>query len=114
MKTIIAGSRTITNLGTIYKAVNGAGWFITEVVSGMAKGVDSLGERWARENGVLVRQFPANWDHYGRKAGPIRNSQMADYSDALIAVWDGKSRGTKHMIYDAKNKGLKTFVYRTL
>lgn len=85
------------------------------ILSGTAKGADRLGERYARERGFLLRRFPADWDKDGNKAGPIRNAKMADNADALIAFWNGTSRGTAHMIMTAKEKGLATRVinYKT-
>ena len=76
------------------------------VISGTARGADRLGERYARERGYEIRQFPADWLNDEKKAGPIRNAKMADNADALIAFWDGQSRGTKNMIDTAKRKGL--------
>lgn len=78
---------------------------ITQVVSGMARGVDSLAVRWASANNIPVMPFPANWDEYKKAAGPIRNKQMADYADELLAVWDGESRGTKNMIDQMNSLG---------
>ena len=77
-----------------------------EIVSGQAKGADSLGERYARERSYAVRLFPAEWDKYGKSAGYKRNAQMAEYADALIAFRNGQSRGTQHMINLAKEKNL--------
>ena len=77
------------------------------IVSGTARGADRLGERYARERGYEIRQFPADWLNDEKKAGPIRNAKMADNADALIAFWDGQSRGTKNMIETAKMKGLE-------
>lgn len=68
------------------------------IVSGTAKGADQLGERYAKERGLEVISFPADWDNNGNAAGHIRNRQMGDYADCLIAFWDGKSSGTKGMI----------------
>jgi len=82
------------------------------ILSGTAKGADRLGERYARERGFLLRRFPADWDKDGNKAGPIRNAKMADNADALIAFWDGTSRGTAHMIMTAKERGLVTRVIK--
>jgi len=115
MKTIIAGSRAEKRFGTVVRAITGSHWggSITEVVSGCADGPDQLGEEWARCRGRPVRQFPADWKRYGKAAGRQRNLQMAVYADALIAVWDGKSPGTRHMIATAERMGLKVFVYRT-
>jgi hypothetical protein len=115
MKTIIAGGRDVTDCLIVRAAIVASGFDteITEVVSGGARGVDAMGERWAREVGIPVRVFPADWDKHGKAAGPIRNGQMADYADALIAVWNGQSRGTSNMIEQAKAKGLRVFVFRT-
>lgn len=112
MKTIIAGSRSLENLrlDQIDKVVKGSGFTITEVVSGAARGIDTLGEWWAERNGIPVVKFPADWRR-GRSAGPVRNSQMANYADALVAIWDGVSRGTAHMIQEARAEGLKVHVH---
>ena len=82
-----------------------------EIVSGNALGVDKIGEKWGKSLGYKIKLFPANWGRYGKSAGYVRNKEMANYADALIAIWDGKSKGTKHMIDIAKKKGLKVFVY---
>lgn len=71
---------------------------ITEVVSGGAKGIDTLGEHWAKNNDIPIKVFQANWDLHGKSAGIIRNKEMGNYADILVAFWDYKSRGTKHMI----------------
>ena len=78
------------------------------IVCGEARGADSLGKRLAYEKGWEVLSFPADWDKYGKAAGYKRNEEMARNADALIAFWDGKSRGTKHMIDLAKKYGLQT------
>lgn len=75
-----------------------------EIVSGGARGVDALGERYAKEHNLPLTLFPADWDAYGNTAGLIRNAEMAQYADMLLAFWDGKSRGTKHMIDTMKVK----------
>ena len=72
------------------------------IVCGMANGADTLGETYAKERGHTVCYFPAEWNTYGRAAGYMRNAKMAQNADALVAFWDGKSRGTKHMIDIAK------------
>jgi hypothetical protein len=85
---------------------------LVTIVSGCAKGADSLGEQFAKEFGLKLKQFPANWDRYGRRAGYMRNTDMATFASdqenqkahgILIAFWDGQSKGTKHMI-DIANK----------
>jgi len=116
MITIIAGSRNITNYTTVYEAIKESGWMhdIEKVVSGRAKGVDSLGEQWAREhigeNNIMM--FPADWKTYGKSAGYVRNQEMALAADSLIAVWNMKSKGTMHMIDIAQALDLQVFIWR--
>jgi len=110
MKVIIAGSRSCHNLEDVERAIFNSKFNITEVVSGGAKGADSLGEKWARRNCIPVAKFPAKWDKYGTGAGMIRNREMRDYADALIAVWDGRSSGTANMIHIAQRKGMKVYI----
>ncbi len=112
MKTIIAGSRDITDYETVRAAVDASGFQISEVVSGRARGADRLGEQWAREYGVPIKGFPADWNKHGKAAGPIRNRQMACYGEALIAIWDGESHGTKHMIVEARKNNLMVYIHR--
>ena len=76
------------------------------IVSGMAKGADSLGEKYAREHNLLLSYFPALWNQHGNRAGFIRNEEMAKYADACICFWDGKSVGTKHMMDTAESMDL--------
>ena len=83
-----------------------------EIVSGTARGADSLGERYAADKGYKLTKFPADWNTYGKSAGYRRNVDMGNYADALIAFWDGVSKGTKHMIDIATNKGLKVCVIK--
>ena len=80
------------------------------VICGLARGADTLGNRYAEERGHTVQYFPADWKKYGRSAGYIRNAEMAQNADALAAFWDGKSLGTRHMIEAAKQYGLKVRV----
>lgn len=112
MKTIIAGSRTIRSYSVVDTAVKLSGFRITEVVSGAARGVDILGEQWAARHGVPCRVFEADWNRWGKRAGYLRNVEMGEYAEALIAVWDGISPGTKHMINIAYGRGLKVYIYQ--
>lgn len=75
------------------------------IISGGASGADALGERYAKENGFKIERYPAEWEKYGRSAGPKRNEIMAKICDYVICFWDGKSRGTKSMIEYAKKYG---------
>lgn len=112
MKTIIAGSRNISDYSSLLQAVSELDWFISVVISGTARGVDRLGERYAKEHNLPVEKYPADWDRYGKSAGYRRNELMAERAEALLALWDGESRGTKHMIDIAKKKGLKIYIYQ--
>lgn len=98
MKCIIAGSRTIGDYPLLLKAIERSGFSITEVICGEAIGVDKLGRQWAIANDIPIISMPANWNLHKKAAGPIRNKQMADVADACIALWDGKSPGTRNMI----------------
>lgn len=109
MKTIIAGSRTINDYELIKKAIQKSRFNITMLVSGVCRGVDKCGERWAKENNIPIKKFPADWKRFSKNAGPIRNRQMAEYADALIIVWDGFSQGSKNMIKQAELNGLTIF-----
>ena len=98
------------------------------IVSGKADGTDSLGERFAKENGYNVLEFPAEWDNlnavpciikvkkdgkeYNSLAGTNRNEKMAKIGNILIAFWDGKSKGTKNMIRLAKKYNLETYIIK--
>lgn len=75
------------------------------IVSGGASGADAIGERYADENGFDVEEHLADWDRYGRSAGPRRNKEMAQVADYVICFWDGESRGTKSMIEFAQQYG---------
>ncbi len=68
------------------------------IVSGMARGADALAVRFATEHGIKLYKYPANWEGLGKRAGFIRNTQMGNFSDGLLAFWDGQSNGTKHMV----------------
>ena len=120
MKVIVAGGRDIEDFMTVTKAIMQGLVYLNaysltkpiEIVSGMARGVDSLAIEFASAIGYSIKTFPADWDKYGKSAGPTRNKQMAEYSDALIAIWDGKSRGTKNMIVQMEKIGKPVYVHR--
>lgn len=120
MKIIIAGSRKGFTQADVDSAMRSAikEWGIwapeITVISGCALGVDTYGIRWAEERGLPVIRFPvdaAAWQEFGKSAGIRRNARMAAGADALVALWDGKSPGTRHMIGEAKRRGLRVFVY---
>lgn len=108
MKVIIAGGREFYNYDLLELKCDKILSNVkdVEIVCGMAKGADQLGNIYASLKGFKVKKFPADWKNLGLKAGPIRNLEMANYADALIIFWDQKSSGSKDMIKQAKNKGL--------
>lgn len=111
MKVIIAGSRHMpfSMFHLIDEAVKKSNFPVTEVVCGLARGADMFGGKWAVNNSIPVKTFPANWDEHGKAAGPIRNQQMAEYADALIVfIWDG-SRGSKDMLMRMERMKKPTF-----
>ena len=130
IRAIIAGSRSVTDYRVVERAVKESGWAddIAVVVSGGARGVDRLGERWADAHLREVDPFPARWDglshpravikvrpdgsRYNVMAGLIRNREMAENADLLIAIWDGKSKGTKNMIFEARDVGIPVYIHR--
>ena len=114
MRTIIAGSREISDYLVVCFAIDAAGLIEdiipTTVLSGCARGVDRLGEQAAVLAGWDIELHPADWKRFGKRAGYVRNVEMADSADALIAVWNG-SPGTEHMIDIARARGLKVYVH---
>lgn len=136
MRVIICGSRIIKDsngLQHVMDAIQACPFEVTEVISGGAEGVDKLGEVWAKQAGIDMAVFPANWKGKGKAAGYKRNQKMAWYAaifdnqeeseeglpgqvpdklkGACLAVWDGKSVGTGHMIDIAKEAGLPVYVH---
>lgn len=130
---IIAGSRDFNDytklkdesLKAIYRTFGKIDKNNVTIISGHAKGADSLGERFAKEYGLNLQIFPADWDKHGRSAGFIRNKEMAAFAKGenaessdetiqgmLIAFWDGESKGTKAMIELAKNKKMPVVVIK--
>ena len=117
MKLIIAGGRDFDDYHLLEKEV---AYFITdhlkaksvEIVSGGAKGADKLAEYYAWQYKMKIHIFNADWQNHGKSAGPIRNEDMAKFSDACIVFWDGKSRGSANMINVAKRRGLQLKIVR--
>lgn len=112
MKTIIAGSRGIREYALVEFAVHQSGFEITEVICGLAPGPDSDGLRWADRNHVPVTEFRPDWDRYGNGAGYERNIRMVERADALVCLWDGQSKGTKHTLELAEKKGIPIYLLR--
>ena len=117
MRLVIAGSRGITDYEVLRTAVVASGYWkqhkeSLEIVSGMARGVDSLAVEFARRNGLVLWEFPADWQTHGKAAGHIRNRQMAEFCDCVLVIWDGESPGTKNMIKEAQRLHKPVFIWR--
>lgn len=133
MKLIIAGGRNFGNWETVKRTID---YFLSEtddkdieIVSGRCSdkkgvhtfttsegikvyGADGLGEKYALLRGYKVRPFPADWDRYGGRAGPIRNREMAKYGTHAVVYWDVTSRGSRDMIAQAKQYKCKLKIVR--
>ena len=101
MRVIVAGSRTITDCNWIYEELDKYKNHMSVILSGHANGVDKIGEKYAKDNGIKLEVYPADWKRYGRSAGYIRNAEIVQKADGLIAFWDGESKGTEHVIKEA-------------
>lgn len=123
LKLIIAGGRDFNDASLMARELNklcdntneGSGIYSgydISVVSGMARGADALGHVLGKHSGMIVYEFPADWDRYGKRAGFLRNEAMARFADVLVAFWDGQSRGTSHMIETMQRLGKRTHVIR--
>lgn len=100
MKTAIIGSRTFTDYALMCKKLKD--FSISEVISGGAKGADSLAEAWAIQFEVPITIFLPNWNKHGKAAGFIRNKEIVEKAEVVIAFWDGYSKGTEHSINIAR------------
>lgn len=119
MKLIVAGSRNIpgeVGWAIVYYHLSAVKDKVTEIVSGGARGIDSLGEVFANENSIPIKKFIPDWKTHGKKAGMLRNIEMAEYADAAIVIWDGNSKGSKYMISCMlkRSKPVHVITYETI
>ncbi len=107
MKVAVIGSRglTVSDFGR-YLPEN-----TTEIVSGGAKGVDTSAKEYAKSNGIKLTEFLPEYTRFGRSAPLKRNITIIEYSDIVLAFWDGKSRGTKFVIDNCRKLGVEVRVY---
>lgn len=98
-KVVVAGSRNFNDYKKLCDVLDDLNLTPEdEIVSGTARGADKLGEKYAEEHSIKIKRFPADWDKYGKRAGYLRNEEMAKYCTEGVIFWDGESKGTKHMI----------------
>lgn len=119
VRIIVAGSRDFNDSSLLTKTLSDfiaelalSGGVELEIVSGGARGADRLGERFAYAYHIPIALFEADWEKHGKRAGYLRNEEMAKYGTHLVAFWDGKSKGTKHMIDLATKNNLIVKVIR--
>ena len=116
LKIIVAGSRDFDNYDLLKQKLDFYCQRYSpnqiEIVSGAARGADRLGEKYAQDSQLFLKQFPADWDKHGQSAGYRRNQEMAEYATHAVVFWDGKSKGSEHMINLAKEQGLNLRVVR--
>ena len=115
MRILVCGGRDYTDWETLHDwlyeySKEHFDWPIEgpTIISGMAKGADTIAAKWAKDNWLTLIEFPADWDKYGKKAGPIRNQQMIDEGkpDLVVAFPTPKSKGTWDMIRRAEKAGI--------
>jgi hypothetical protein len=113
MRTIITVGKQKTDAETVAAAVKGAGWSVTRVLCGESARFDPAVGPWADQNNIPFERYPANWGTNGLSAGSIRSREMVDNADALIAIWNGKSKATRTLISMATQRGLKVHLVLT-
>lgn len=117
-KLIVAGGRDFDNTELLVDTLNELAHTVfsdkgVSIVTGMARGADAMGSWFASRYNVKQYQFPADWEKYGKQAGFLRNMEMGNFADGVVAFWDGQSRGTKHMVEYMKkqNKYVHVVMY---
>lgn len=112
MRVVIAGSRGFKDDALLRHVMDDLSLSVSivEVVSGAARGADKLGEEWAFNRGITVKRFHPEWDKEGKRAGILRNIDMAEYADMAVVFWDGSSRGSKDMIGRMNERGKRVEV----
>lgn len=115
MRTIIAGTREIADKDLVFQQLDEyqatTDKPISLVISGHARGIDKIGEEWGEFYGLPIERYPAYWDLHGKKAGFLRNREMANVAEAAVLFWDGESRGTRSMLKLSLERSLHTVLY---
>lgn len=109
MKLAVVGSRSFDDYEYLKKMLDYHP--CTQIISGGARGADRLAKRYATERGLPIKEFLPNWDTYGKSAGYIRNEQIVEACDELVAFWNSISHGTKHSLKLAQDSGKPVYKY---
>jgi hypothetical protein len=115
VKVAVLGSRSVRSLAVVASAIQQSGFPVSQVLSGGARGVDSMAVAWAQQRGIPFRVFPAQWQFFGRSAGVIRSRELLRHSQAVVLVWSGCRRcspGSWHELSEAQRIGLPVFEVR--
>ena len=114
MNVAIVGGRDFDDYDQFKSSINGEKIKFKSIISGGARGVDTMAEKYAKEIGVPVKIYLPDWTKHGKAAGPIRNRQIIESADCVIAFWDEKSPGTRSSIAIAEElkKPTSLFIYR--
>jgi len=108
---MVCGGRTFDDEDTLFSVLDGLANvfpvdpFDMTIIQGAARGADSMAREYAHCRGLDTREFPAEWEKYGKSAGYRRNADMVNRADVVVAFWDGESKGTKHSIDLALSQG---------
>jgi len=101
-KIAVIGSRSFDDYEHLRRVLEA--WLPAQIISGGAKGADTLAHRLAQEESLPITVIKPDWKQFGRAAGPIRNRAIVDAADMVIAFWDGQSRGTESTLEYARSK----------
>lgn len=110
---LVSGSRSIDDLDKVAWAIENCPYSADVIMTGAAEGVDQAAEQHARNTATPYASIPADWDTHGDQAGPIRNQLLVDRANALLAVWDGESPGTKDVMKKASEADLPIMLVNT-
>ncbi len=110
MRVAIVGSRNFTDFGLMLEFLKEVNLGVTHIVSGGAAGADTLAERLAQDFSLPITIYPANWEKYGKRAGTLRNEQVINDCEAVVAFPGPESKGTRHATWFAQTKGIPTYV----
>lgn len=112
MKVIVRCARSVSDITDVAAAILASGFRPTEIVTGLMNEELDIW-LWSQKKGYKTSRIPANYFHYGERAGDVRDAEIVEYADALVALYDGQDRGVFNLIQRAQRAGIKVYVYET-
>jgi hypothetical protein len=112
MKVIVRCAKSVSDITEVAAAILASGFRPTEIVTGLMNEELDIWH-WSHDMGYMTKRIPANFFHYGDRAGDVRDAEICEYADALVALYDGQDRGTFNLIQRAQRAGIKVYVYET-